>query len=1005
MLENTNIKQFYPGPILNKTLDITDFLFKDPEQIHITYTYKNEDGSLDNRELTYGTEYEVAKILPSDVTQADAALTASTGRVTLKADINVALGERLTIYRESEIIQETQYPRTGPFPAASHEGALDYLTMQNQEQQDQIDRSLKVPISTANFDGALPIPVPARALKINDSGSGFEFSEYDPDTALETTKEYMEGAQTAASNALASQNAAASSASAAASSVTEAGNLVTSGIADINDLVTAADENLDAKIDAGATTLNNTINTFKTYMNENPYSGKTIGEFFWTFRKDTINGAYECNGQEFEKSLFSGDQNPYDLLVAGKLPVKTYEEYQAEIEAHGVCTYFGLDTINQKFKVPKIKEIYVQADEVSKVGQFVSESLPNVTGYLGLNGQSTAAWWSDNGQSGALYGEKRSNDYGQGKTELQGATVDSSTAQYNTIVFNASRSSSTYQDNAKVQPNSIKLRPMVQLVTSATEVSFADYEEQFTAALNKAISALSITGQKYLENLTPNKFVQFSNRRRIKIKGDTYLRLDTQTKNYTVVGSPTITDDGVASGFNNSNYLITPSVDFIANNSFEFSFKFNIATKQSRYSRFFSSVNNGRFRCAINDKKLIELVGNDNQMVAYTLNDYTYGQDYWVKCGYSDGKFYIEGSDDGVHYTLLVTNQYANTFTSLKDSFYIGSGGAVTLNRYLENGSIDLKSFSITVDGKEVYKPLVGPLWYSNLKDIEVEAESLLDEGGTFQNGKAYSLFLVPNTNYDGVELKVSLNSTAPTGYTPNDTRRIGGWHTECANVGDTSSWAPNHKLNGWLAGDILPHSVWTLYHRPYASPNNTIYIPCGIPFWRTIYDHSGTLATTNFEFGGTITRNRSFYGHMQDMMHAGYILPTYEQAAISGFDCEPLKAIMGKAEASVTTAGGHVNESNHRIVSSYGAEDCVGCTWKITTIGAIGGSGWNTDPSVGVHQYGSVNVLLVGGYWANSGNAGPFATDGSDSALTASSGVASFGVSYPLPRKSEGNV
>ena len=32
MLENTNIKQFYPGPILNKTLDITDFLFKDPNR-------------------------------------------------------------------------------------------------------------------------------------------------------------------------------------------------------------------------------------------------------------------------------------------------------------------------------------------------------------------------------------------------------------------------------------------------------------------------------------------------------------------------------------------------------------------------------------------------------------------------------------------------------------------------------------------------------------------------------------------------------------------------------------------------------------------------------------------------------------------------------------------------------------------------------------------------------------------------------------------------------------
>lgn len=825
MLENTNIKQFYPGPILNKTLDITDFLFKDPEQIHITYTYKNEDGSLDNRELIYGTEYEVAKILPSDVTQADAALTASTGRVTLKADINVVLGERLTIYRESEIIQETQYPRTGPFPAASHEGALDYLTMQNQEQQDQIDRSLKVPISTANFDGALPIPVPARALKINDSGSGFEFSEYDPDTALETTKEYMEGAQTAASNALASQNAAASSANSAANSATEAGNLVTSGIADINDLIAAADNNLDAKIDTGATTLTNTIDTFKTYMNENPYSGKTIGEFFWTFRKDTINGAYECNGQEFEKSLFSGDQNPYDLLVAGKLPVKTYEEYQAEIEAHGVCTYFGLDTTNQKFKVPKIKEIYVLADEVSKIGQYVSESLPNVTGYVTGNRMPWGIYSSDDS---ALHG------YGNEKitttADIYIAGVDSAMHyQTSQMGLDLSKNNATYQDNAKVQPNSIKLRPMVQLVTSATEVSFADYEEQFTAALNNAIANLTATGQAYLKDLTPNRFIQFSNRRRVKIKGNTFLRLDCPSQNKT--------------------------------------------------------------------------------------------------------------------------------------------------------------------------------LWYSNLNDVEIEAETLLDEGGTFQNGKAYNLFLVPNANYDGVELKVSLNSTAPTGYTPGDTRRIGGWHTLCVAVGDTSSWAPNHKLNGWLAGDILPQSVWTYYHRPYASPNNTIYIPCGIPFWRTIYDHSGTLATTNFEFGGTITRNRSFYGHMQDMMHAGYILPTYEQAAISGFDCEPLKAIMGKAEASVTTAGGHVNESNHRIVSSYGAEDCVGCTWKITTIGAIGGSGWSTDPSVGVHQYGNVNVLRVGGLWDDSGNAGPFATAGSASALTAISYVASFGVSYPLPRKSEGNV
>ena len=1000
MLENTNIKQFYPGPILNKTLDITDFLFKNPEQIHITYTYKTEDGSLDNRELIYGTEYEVAKILPSNVTQADAALTASTGRVTLKADINVVLGERLTIYRESEIIQETQYPRTGPFPAASHEGALDYLTMQNQEQQDQINRSLKVPISTANFDGALPLPIPARALKINDSGSGFEFSEYDPDTALDTTKEYVESAQTAASNALASQNAAASSASSAANSAssaansaTEAENLVSSGIADINGLVTAADENLDAKIDAGTTTLNNTINTFKTYMNENPYSGKTIGEFFWTFRKDTINGAYECNGQEFEKSLFSGDQNPYDLLVAGKLPVKTYEEYQADIQLRGNCTYFGLDTTNQKFKVPTIKEIYVQADEASKVGQFVSETLPNISGELGLvlTGKgaldATGVFGSTVHNSGQLAISTGSN---------QGSAL---------VRFDAFDASSVYRNHARVQPRSIKLRPMVQLITSATEVSFADYEEQFTAALNSAIASLTATGQAYLEDLTPNRFIQFSNRRRIKIKGNTYLRLD--TKNYTVVGNPTITDNEILQNYGNStNYITIDTSNFnsdLETKIFKLKYRARLWSNSSQktieigdeFGTTGLNIGNGN----ANGTLYIQVANETSQAMSIPETDLN---------NHLGELYNAEFISNGTNYSFKITFDDGAVFevssaitTPLVVPAVLNVG---KINNY-SAGQIELQEFLITVDGKEVYKPLVHTLWYSNLKDVEVEAESLLDEGGTFQNGKAYNLFLVPNASYNGVELKVSLNSTAPTGYTPGNTRRVGGWHTLCVDVGDTSTWAPDHKLNGWLAGDILPQSVWTLYHRPYASPNNTIYIPCGIPFWRTIYDHSGSMLTTNFEYGGTVTRSKSFYGHMIDMMYAGYILPTYEQVAISGFDCEPLKGVMGKAEASITTAGGHVNESNHRIVSSYGAEDCAGCTWKIATIGAIGDGTWSTDPSVGIHQYGKINALVVGGRWDNTDVAGPFVTSGSNSALAAGNNITSFGVSYPLPRKSESTV
>lgn len=210
MIENTNTKQFYPGPILNNTLEITDFLFNDAEQIKIKHSKLNDEGILIDVDLNYPTDYEVTKVLPSDINAAEAALTASTGQILLK-NVNVLADEKLTVYRVSQIIQDKDYPRTGAFPAATHEGALDYLTMQNQEQKDEIDRALKVPVSTEGFNGSLPVPIPSRALKINNDGTGFEMSEFDPDLALVTTEEFKNQAQQAAIDALSSQTAAANS--------------------------------------------------------------------------------------------------------------------------------------------------------------------------------------------------------------------------------------------------------------------------------------------------------------------------------------------------------------------------------------------------------------------------------------------------------------------------------------------------------------------------------------------------------------------------------------------------------------------------------------------------------------------------------------------------------------------------------------------------------------------------------------------------------------------------
>ena len=101
------------------------------------------------------------------------------------------------------------------------------------------------------------------------------------------------------------------------------------------------------------------------YMLENKGAvGRNVGDIFWTYRKDdSLNGAYDANGQEFNKADFTGDTNPYDLLVANSLPWVTYEEFETIVTEKGYCNYWGLDETNKKFKVPKLNSIIVQGIE------------------------------------------------------------------------------------------------------------------------------------------------------------------------------------------------------------------------------------------------------------------------------------------------------------------------------------------------------------------------------------------------------------------------------------------------------------------------------------------------------------------------------------------------------------------------------------------------------------------------------------------------------------------
>ena len=69
--------------------------------------------------------------------------------------------------RSVPLTQETDYVENDPFPAESHETALDKLTMIVQQQQEQIDRTLRLPVTGTFSNVAVPSPDAGKALLWN----------------------------------------------------------------------------------------------------------------------------------------------------------------------------------------------------------------------------------------------------------------------------------------------------------------------------------------------------------------------------------------------------------------------------------------------------------------------------------------------------------------------------------------------------------------------------------------------------------------------------------------------------------------------------------------------------------------------------------------------------------------------------------------------------------------------------------------------------------------------
>lgn len=197
--------------------------------------------------------------------------------------------------------------------------------------------------------------------------------------------------------------------------------------------------------------------------------------------------------------------------------------------------------------------------------------------------------------------------------------------------------------------------------------------------------------------------------------------------------------------------------------------------------------------------------------------------------------------------------------------------------------------------------------------------------------GKDFYVYAcVPVSGYTP-DLILSVATTYPAGYTADNSRKIGGFHCECVNVGTISG----HALTGYLAGDIIPRSVWDLKHRSSGPQAGMVWAGktdfdsafYGASIWVAIYLTSGTGTSTASVNGGTISDTRTWLDFVDDFAAiGGRMLGDDEFQAIAAGSNEETN-ITGSVDPGTTT--GHVDTSGRRMVSHLGCEDCCGVLWQ----------------------------------------------------------------------------
>ena len=254
--------------------------------------------------------------------------------------------------------------------------------------------------------------------------------------------------------------------------------------------------------------------------------------------------------------------------------------------------------------------------------------------------------------------------------------------------------------------------------------------------------------------------------------------------------------------------------------------------------------------------------------------------------------------------------------------------------------------------------------------------------------GKDFYIYACTPSSGTIPDIKISVNSTTPTGYSATTSRKIGGFHCLCLSVGTISG----HTLTGYLTGDILPLTVWDLNW--CSSSIQEGFLRSADGKWKGIYLPSVSNGQLVSVFGGTIADGVSatafhWYKFAEWFRRIGQRMLFQDEFFTLSMGSNQGTNITGSADPNTT--GGHTDTAGRRMISNEGAEDCCGVMWQWGMDSLSGGSdAWanaydGNDTGVGGQHYRPANRVILGGGWGDgvlcgsrgsSGVYGPLALD-----------------------------